>query len=208
MGPILVGPEGRTVRVLQPWGAAQCRGRMQTPGARVSHPLVVPLSTDCMAQLIPVLTGLGLGCRLRAGSEAALGWGQLQLCNTGDRSLGAGTAAGVSRALLQDGGTQPPDTECCSLGHGAHCSEQQPCPHALVACSSLHHPTRSPAQTLGPALVPIFPFPAPGSSKQQRQAILGHLVAISSFHYSWRRHMGEGTEPALAVQDCKGDGRE
>lgn len=101
MGPILVGPEGRTVRVLQPWGAAQCRGRMQTPGARVSHPLVVPLSTDCMAQLIPVLTGLGLGCRLGARQRWA---GANSSCAT------LGTAASVQGLQLGFPG------RCCRMG--------------------------------------------------------------------------------------------
>lgn len=47
---------------------------MRTPRAQVS-PLAVPLSTDCTAQLIPVLTGLGLGLQAACWERGSAGLG-------------------------------------------------------------------------------------------------------------------------------------
>jgi len=46
--------------------------------------------------------------------------------------------------------------------------------------------------TRGRLRLPCSPFPAKRSHERQRQGFLGHLLAISSFHYSWRRHMWGG----------------
>lgn len=47
---------------------------MRTPRVQVS-PLAVPLSTDCTAQLIPVLTSLGLGLQAACWERGSAGLG-------------------------------------------------------------------------------------------------------------------------------------
>lgn len=75
------------------------------------------------------------------------------------------------------------------------CLESPPPPHI------------QPSPNFGASSGPCLSLPSPRQQQAAAEAVLGHLVAISSFYYSWRRHMGEGMEPALVVQDCKGMGR-
>lgn len=108
------------------------------------------------------------------------------------------TGPGTARGLLWGSAVAPSPMEGVGQGHPSRWSLILLIKAATSSASGFWEPPRTgttPPPVLGdagPAPAPLLSFPAKHSRERQRQGFLGHLLAISSFHYSWRRQMGRG----------------
>lgn len=173
-------------------------------GPWLPHPVL-----NCTAQLIPVPPSLGLGaggCSAGSREAARRRWaGASSSCATsgghgrhwgGARGWGRGSGlqqglgcgAGAGAELPGTGLGALVSTWCCSLlSWPALLLLRIAAARSLGAFSASNPSRASGGGDPGPAPAPFFPSPA--RRKKQRQGFLGHLVAISSFYYSWRRQM-------------------
>lgn len=98
-----------------------------------------------------------------------------------------------SGAMLWVGGTVPsPGMLARCLGLAAHFANYSCRVLSLQLLGAATHWDLTAPRFGGPGAgpdSPPSPFPAKCSRERQRQGFLGHLLAISSFYYSWRRHM-------------------